>query len=149
MRQTGATSGGMTRRRLLELAVAGGAIPLLEPVIRPLGFDWKIGIGLIGATAAREVFVSTLATVYSVGTEDEAAAEKTLRQQIRSDVDPRTGRKVWTPLTGISLMVYFVLALQCMSTIAVVRRETNGWKWPLFQLAYLTALAYTASPCFA
>jgi ferrous iron transport protein B len=91
------------------------------------------------------VFVSTLATVYSVGTDDEAKAEQTLREQIRNDVDPRTGRKVWTPLVAVSLLVYFVLALQCMSTIAVVRRETNGWKWPLFQLAYMTALAYTGS----
>jgi ferrous iron transport protein B len=91
------------------------------------------------------VFVSTLATVYSVGASDEEAAAQSLRNQIRNDVDPRTGRKVWSPLVGISLLVYFVLALQCMSTIAVVRRETNGWGWPLFQLAYLTALAYAGS----
>jgi ferrous iron transport protein B len=129
----------------LRTSFAGRVGRMLEPVIRPLGFDWKIGIGLIGATAAREVFVSTLATVYSVGTDDEAKAEQTLREQIRNDVDPRTGRKVWTPLVAVSLLVYFVLALQCMSTIAVVRRETNGWKWPLFQLAYMTALAYTGS----
>jgi ferrous iron transport protein B len=129
----------------LRYSIAGRMGRLMEPVIRPLGFDWKIGIGLIGATAAREVFVSTLATVYSVGTDDEDAAAKTLRDQIRNDVDPRTGRKVWTPLVAVSLLVYFVLALQCMSTIAVVRRETNGWRWPLFQLAYMTALAYAGS----
>jgi ferrous iron transport protein B len=129
----------------LRTSFAGRVGHLIEPVIRPLGFDWKIGIGLIGATAAREVFVSTLATVYSVGTEDEAKAEQSLRDQIRRDVDPRTGRKVWTPLVAVSLLVYFVLALQCMSTIAVVRRETNGWRWPLFQLGYMTALAYTGS----
>jgi ferrous iron transport protein B len=129
----------------LRYSFAGQVGRALEPLIRPLGFDWKIGIGLIGATAAREVFVSTLATVYSVGADDEEAAAQSLRDQIRKDVDPRTGHPVWTPLVGVSLLVYFVLALQCMSTIAVVRRETNGWRWPLFQLAYLTGLAYMAS----
>jgi len=129
----------------LRYSIAGRIGHGIEPAIRPLGFDWKIGIGLIGATAAREVFVSTLATVYSVGASDEEAAAQSLRDQIRNDVDPRTGRKVWSPLVGISLLVYFVLALQCMSTIAVVRRETNGWGWPLFQLVYLTALAYMGS----
>jgi ferrous iron transport protein B len=133
------------RGQQLRYSIAGRIGHGLEPAIRPLGFDWKIGIGLIGATAAREVFVSTLATVYSVGASDEEAAAQSLRDQIRKDVDPRTGRKVWSPLVGISLLVYFVLALQCMSTIAVVRRETNGWGWPLFQLAYLTALAYAGS----
>jgi ferrous iron transport protein B len=133
------------RGQQLRHSVAGRIGHLLEPAIRPLGFDWKIGIGLIGATAAREVFVSTLATVYSVGSDDENAAAQSLRTQIRKDVDPRTGRRVWSPLVGVSLLVYFVLALQCMSTIAVVRRETNGWGWPLFQLAYLTALAYAGS----
>jgi ferrous iron transport protein B len=138
-------SGYPDRGAQLRYSVAGRIGRGMEPVIRPLGFDWKIGIGLIGATAAREVFVSTLATVYSVGASDDEAAAQSLRDQIRKDVDPRTGRKVWSPLVGISLLVYFVLALQCMSTIAVVRRETNGWGWPLFQLAYLTALAYTGS----
>ena len=75
----------------------------------------------------------------------EAPSAQSLREQIRHDVDPRTGRKVWSPLVAISLLVYFVLSLQCMSTIAVVRRETNGWGWPLFQLGYMTALAYTGS----
>jgi len=136
---------GADRGAQLRHSVAGRIGHFLEPAIRPLGFDWKIGIGLIGATAAREVFVSTLATVYSVGADDADAAAQSLRSQIRNDVDPRTGRKVWSPLVGISLLVYFVLALQCMSTIAVVRRETNGWTWPLFQLGYMTALAYAGS----
>lgn len=129
----------------LRYSFAGRVGHVMEPVIRPLGFNWKIGIGLIGAAAAREVFVSTLATVYSVGATDEDARVQSLRDQIRQEVDPRTGQKVWTPLVAISLLVYFVLALQCMSTIAVVRRETNGWGWPLFQFTYLTVLAYTGS----
>jgi ferrous iron transport protein B len=137
---------GGTPGAQLAHSFAGKIGHTLEPVLRPLGFDWKIGIGLVGAMAAREVFVSTMATVYSVGTGkgDEAAASG-LRAQMKRDVSPRTGRPVWTPLVAISLMVYFVLAMQCMSTIAVVRRETGGWRWPLFQIAYMTGLAYAAS----
>lgn len=136
---------GLNPSEQLARSFAGAVGHALEPVLQPLGFDWKIGIGLIGATAAREVFVSTMATVYSVAADDEEEAAQGLRARMRSDVDPRTGKPVWTPLVAVTLMVYFVLAMQCMSTVAIVRRETGGWKWPLFQIAYMTALAYTAA----
>lgn len=115
----------------------------LEPAIKPLGFDWKIGVGLTASFAAREVFVATMGVVYGVG--DGADEQSTpLRTQITSATWP-DGRKVFTPLVGVSLMVFYVLACQCMSTIAVVRRETNGWRWPLFMFTYMTVLAYVAS----
>jgi ferrous iron transport protein B len=115
---------------------------LIEPFIAPLGFDWKIGIGLVGSLAAREVLVSTLGVVYGVGEADEQSAP--LRERLRTERRP-DGSRVYTPLVGVSLMIYFVLACQCMSTLAVVRRETNGWRWPLFMFAYMTALAWMAS----
>ncbi|MCB9914523.1 MAG: ferrous iron transport protein B [Planctomycetes bacterium] len=115
----------------------------LEPAIEPLGFDWKIGVGLVGAFAAREVFVSTMGIVYNVG--DEADEESvTLRQKIRAE-SYADGRPVYTPLVGLSLMVFFALACQCMSTLAAVKRETASWRWPLFLFAYMTALAWVAS----
>ena len=115
---------------------------LIEPTIAPLGFDWKIGIGIIGSFAAREVFVSTMSTVYNVGTADKGHAGMsdlalTLQQQKRPD-----GSKLYTPLTGLTLMVFYVFALQCVSTVAIVRRETNSWKWPVFQWLYMGALAW-------
>ncbi len=114
----------------------------IEPVIAPLGFDWKMGIGIITSFAAREVFVSTMSTVYSVGNDDTAATksklEETLRQQRHRD-----GTPVYTALTAVTLMVFYVFALQCVSTVAVVRRETNSWKWPLFQWAYMGILAWS------
>ncbi len=114
----------------------------VEPVIAPLGFNWKIGIGLIGAMSAREVFVSTLGTVYSVADADEKS--QTLKDKMKNDRWP-DGKPVWTTLSAVSLLVYFVLAMQCISTLAVVKRETNGWKWPLFMLFYMTGLAWLAS----
>ncbi len=115
----------------------------LEPVMRPLGFDWKISASLITAFAAREVLVSTLATIYSVGEEDEN--NLLLHEQLRSDRYADTGEPVFTPLVAISLMIFVMLACQCMSTLAITRRETNSWRWPLFMLSYMTALAYLAS----
>lgn len=115
----------------------------LEPVIAPLGYDWKIGIGLIGSFAAREVFVGTMAIVYNVESEDEENIEP-LRDTMRSEKH-EDGTPVFTPLVCIGLMVFYVLAMQCVSTLAVVRRETNSWRWPLFQLGYMTALAYFAA----
>jgi len=115
----------------------------LEPAIEPLGFDWKIGVGLLGAFAAREVFVSTLGVVYGVGaeaTEESTTLREKIRAESRSD-----GRPVYTPLVGLSLMVFFALACQCMSTLAVVRRETGSWRWPVFLFAYMTVLAWVAS----
>ena len=115
----------------------------IEPAIEPLGFDWKIGIGLIGAFAAREVFVSTMGVVYGVG--DEADEESsTLREKIRAETRA-DGRPVYTPLVGLSLMVFFALACQCMSTLAAVRRETRTWRWPVFLFVYMSALAWVAS----
>ncbi|MDP6539621.1 MAG: ferrous iron transport protein B [Planctomycetota bacterium] len=115
----------------------------VEPVLEPLGFDWKIGIGIVGAFAAREVFVSTLGVVYGVG---EGADEETvtLREKIRRETRA-DGRPVYTPLTGLSLMVFFALCCQCVSTLAVVRRETHSWRWPAFLFAYMTGLAWLAS----
>jgi ferrous iron transport protein B len=113
----------------------------IEPLVAPLGFDWKIGIGLLGSFAAREVFVSTLGLVYGVGDGADEASEP-LRERLRAERDPATGRPVYTPLVGLSLMVFFVLAAQCMSTVGVVRRETGGWRWPAFMVGYMTALAW-------
>jgi ferrous iron transport protein B len=126
----------------LRHSFAGRVGRAIEPVIRPLGFDWKIGIGLVASFAAREVFVSTMSVVYNVGGYDEseestASLAETLRQQTRPD-----GSQIYTPLTGITLMVFYVFAMQCVSTVAVVRRETNSWRWPLFQIAYMTGLAW-------
>jgi ferrous iron transport protein B len=121
---------------------AGRFGQFLEPVIAPLGFNWKIGIGLIGAMSAREVFVSTMGNVYAVGDADETS--ESLKQQMMNDRWP-SGQPVWTPLVAVSLLVYFVLAMQCISTLAVVKRETNSWKWPLFMQVYMTALAWGAA----
>ena len=116
---------------------------VLEPVIAPLGMDWKIGIGLIAAQAAREVFCGTMAVVYNVerkhGDSPDTLGE-TLRKQQRPDASP-----VYTPLTCLSILVFFVLSMQCISTLAVVRRETNSLRWPLFQFCYMTGTAYLAS----
>jgi ferrous iron transport protein B len=127
-------------RHALENSFAGRAGHAIEPLVAPLGFDWKISVGLIGSLAAREVIVATLAQVYAAS--DESTS---LREAIRADVDPRTGRKVFTPATVASLLVFFVFALQCVSTLAIIRRETNGWRWPAFAFGYLLVLAYAAS----
>lgn len=126
----------------LKYSFAGNVGRVVEPLIKPLGFNWKIGIGLIGAMSAREVFVSTMGTVYSVGDADETS--KSLKNAMRADKWP-DGKPVWTILVAVSLLVYFVLAMQCLSTLAVVHRETNSWKWPLFMQLYMTALAWSAS----
>ncbi len=127
----------------LRKSFAGRLGHLIEPVIRPLGFDWKIGVALIASFAAREVLVSTLSIIYNVG-KDENEESETLISAIRNAKDDN-GRIVWTPLTALTLMVFFVLAIQCMSTVAIVRRETNSWTWTLFMVGYMTALAYFAS----
>ncbi|HEY6902387.1 MAG TPA: nucleoside recognition domain-containing protein, partial [Puia sp.] len=128
---------------VLENSYAGRLGKVIEPVIRPLGYDWKIGIALITSFAAREVFVGTMATLYSVeGGKD--ADEMTLRQRMQS-ARREDGTPVYTLASGVSLMVFYVLAMQCMSTLAVVRRETRSWKWPAIQLVYMTGLAYVMS----
>jgi ferrous iron transport protein B len=138
----GTPRGEQTRR-----SFAGQMGRAIEPVIAPLGFDWKMGIGLISSFAAREVFVSAMGTVYNIDDPDgdEERTSVALRDKLREDVDSRTGRHTFTPLVAVSLMVYYVLAMQCMSTVAVVKRETNGWKWPLFQIAYMTVLAWVVT----
>ncbi len=123
---------------------AGQAGKAIEPLIRPLGFDWKIGIGLIGSVLQREVFVSTMGTIYNI-TDAKESGNASLGEKLRADVDPATGLPVFTTLTAICLMVYYVLAMQCMSTVAVVRRETNGWKWPAFLIGYMTVLAWVGT----
>ncbi|MCX2586176.1 ferrous iron transport protein B [Pedobacter sp. MR22-3] len=115
----------------------------IEPAIRPLGYDWKIGIGLITSFAAREAFVGTMATIYSVDGGDEDTS--TIRARMSSSVNSRTGLPVYTFATGISLMLFYAFAMQCMSTVAIVYRETKGWKWPVIQLVYMTAMAYFAA----
>ncbi|MCH8082766.1 MAG: ferrous iron transporter B [Myxococcales bacterium] len=127
-------------RHALEHSLAGRAGHAIEPLIEPLGFDWKIGIGLIASLAAREVIVSTLAQIYAAS--DQGTS---LRAAIQNDIDPRTGEKIFDAPTVASLLVFFVFALQCMSTLAIMRRETNSWRWPAFAFSYLLALAYAAS----
>ena len=127
----------------LAHSLVGRAGQMIEPVIKPLGFDWKIGIGIISSLLQREVFVSTLGTIYNIENADDESVS--LRQQLQNDIDPATGAPTFTILTAICIMVYYVLAMQCMSTVAVVRRETNGWKWPLFQFSYMTLLAYVGT----
>jgi ferrous iron transport protein B len=122
---------------------AGRIGRMMEPAIRPLGFDWKMGVGLVSAFAAREVFVSSMGIVYSVGkidSEETTSLSAAMRADRYSD-----GKPVWTPLVAVSLLVWFVLAMQCMSTFAIVRRETGGWRWPMFMLAYMNVLAYVVS----
>ena len=127
----------------LRRSFAGRLGRFIEPVIRPLGFDWKIGIGIVTSFAAREVFVSTMSVVYNVGETDvqDDAGTSSLASVLKAERHP-DGTPVYTVLTGLTLMVFYVFAMQCVSTVAIVRRETNGWKWPLFQLAYMTALAW-------
>ena len=129
-----------TPAEALAQSFAGRMGHTIEPVIKPLGYDWKIGIGIIGSFAAREVFVGTMKIVYNIESpdkEDIQPLRDTMLSERRSD-----GKPVFTPLVCIGLMVFFVLAMQCVSTVAIVRRETNSWHWPLFQIAYMTALAW-------
>jgi ferrous iron transport protein B len=114
----------------------------IEPAIEPLGFDWKIGVGLVASLAAREVIVATLAQIYAVGDAEDFGG---LRDAIVADVDPRTGRRVFDLPTALSLLVFFVFALQCTSTIVVMARETGSWRWPALAFAYMLGLAWTAS----
>jgi ferrous iron transport protein B len=130
------------RQVLVEHSVAGRLGHAMEPLIAPLGFDWKIGIGILASFAAREVFVSTLGIVYGLGEADEESSS--LRDAMHKDTR-RDGSPLYTPLSGLSLLVFFVLAMQCMSTLAAVKRETRSWKWPVFQTAYMTVLAVMGS----
>jgi ferrous iron transport protein B len=123
----------------LEHSYAGIVGKAIEPAIRPLGYDWKIGIALITSFAAREVFVGTIATIYSLGSTED---QPTIKNRLKSEVNPDNGEPRFTPAVGFSLLIFYTLAMQCASTLAVVKRETKGWKWPLLQLTYMTGLAY-------
>jgi ferrous iron transport protein B len=128
---------------MLESSYAGILGRKIEPLITPLGYDWKIGIAIITSFAAREVFVGTMATLYSVGdnsSEDNPTLRKKMQSAVRTD-----GTPVYTLATGVSLMIFYVLAMQCMSTLAVVKRETGSWKWPIIQFLFMTGLAYLLS----
>jgi len=127
----------------IQSSYAGKIGRTIEPIIRPLGFDWKIGISLLTSFAAREVMVSTLATIYNVESEDGEFVK--LTDCLKQDINPETKEPTYSLLTGISIMVFFVFAAQCMATFAVVRRETNTWRWPLFMICYMTGLAYIMS----
>ncbi|NJE06752.1 ferrous iron transporter B, partial [Thermococcus sp. M36] len=124
----------------LQNSYAGVLGKTIEPIIKPLGYDWKIGIALITSFAAREVFVGTMATLYSVEENDDVSLREKMHNAKKED-----GTPVYTLATAFSLMVFYLLAMQCMSTLAVVKRETKSWKWPLFQLGYMTTLAYLMS----
>lgn len=126
----------------LEASYAGHMGKWIEPVIAPLGFDWKMGVAIICSFAAREVFVGTMATLYSVGSEAE---ETGIIDRLASEKDPITGATVYTPARSMSLLIFYVFAMMCMSTLAVVKRETKSWKWPIFQFVLMTGLAYIAS----
>jgi ferrous iron transport protein B len=126
----------------IEASFAGQLGKAIEPVIQPLGFDWKMGIALITSFAAREVFVGTMATIYSIGSADD---ENSVRERMAKEVDPVTGKPVYDLATALSLLIFYVFAMQCMSTLAVVKRETKSWKWPIVQFAFMTGLAYLGS----
>lgn len=128
----------------LEHSYAGVIGKGLEPVIRPLGYDWKIGIALVTSFAAREVFVGTMATIYSIGSAG-GEEDATIKSRMREEINPETGGPRFTPAVGFSLLLFYTFAMQCMSTLAVVYRETGGWKWPLLQLVYMTGLAYISA----
>ncbi|MEM6321934.1 MAG: ferrous iron transport protein B, partial [Bacteroidota bacterium] len=128
----------------IEASYAGHLGKFIEPAIQPLGYDWKIGIALISSFAAREVFIGTMATIYSIGsTEDEG----NIRDRMAKEVNPVTGQPVYNFATSLSLLVFYVFAMMCMSTLAVVKRETSGWKWPIVQFVFMTALAYGSAFC--
>lgn len=129
----------------LEHSYAGVVGKAIEPAIRPLGYDWKIGIALITSFAAREVFVGTMATIYSIGSVDVEEEDTTIRTRMKQEINPETGGPRFTPAVGFSLLIFYLFAMQCMSTLAVVYRETGGWKWPMLQLLYMTSLAYISA----
>jgi ferrous iron transport protein B len=129
--------------KALQTSYGGQLGHAIEPAIAPLGFDWKIGVGIIGAFAAREVFVATMGVVYNTGADVDEQSES-LRDKLRAEAKP-DGSPAYTPLVGLSLLVFFALACQCMSTLAVVKRETQGYRWPVFLFAYMTILAWLCS----
>jgi ferrous iron transport protein B len=124
----------------LEHSYAGILGKSIEPAIKPLGYDWKIGIALITSFAAREVFVGTIATIYSVGADEED--ESTIKDRLKAEINPNTGKPMYSMALGVSLLIFYAFAMQCMSTLAVVYRETKSWKWPTLQFLYMSGVAY-------
>lgn len=126
----------------LEVSYAGHLGKFIEPVIAPLGYDWKIGIALVTSFAAREVFIGTMATIYSVGSSDD---EFKIRSRLAQEMNPKTGQPVYNQATAWSLLIFYVFAMMCMSTLAVTKRETKSWKWPAIQFFFMTGIAYVAA----
>jgi ferrous iron transport protein B len=126
----------------IEASYIGHLGKFIEPAIAPLGFDWKIGIALITSFAAREVFVGTMATIYSIGSSD---TESRIKERMSKEYKQDGKTPVFNPATSLSLLIFYVFAMQCMSTLAVTRKETNSWKWPIIQFLYMTLLAYGGS----
>lgn len=126
----------------LEASYAGHIGKFIEPAIRPLGYDWKIGIALFSSFAAREVFVGTMAIIYSIGSSED---ELRIRDRMAEEINPRTGEQVYNQATAWSLLVFYVFAMMCMATLAVTKRETGGWKWPIIQFTFMTTLAYVSA----
>ena len=126
----------------LENSYIGIMGKAIEPAIAPLGYDWKIGIAIISSFAAREVFVGTLATIYSVG---DTENEEPIKIKMAAEIHPDTGKKVFNFASGVSLLLFYAFALQCASTIAITKKETNSWKWPLAQLIFMSSLAYVVA----
>ena len=126
----------------LEQSYIGILGKTIEPVIKPLGYDWKIGIAVLSSFAAREVFVGTLATIYSVGGSDN---EDTIKNKMKAEVNPITGEKIFNFASGISLLLFYAFAMQCASTLAITKKETNSWKWPITQLFFMSGLAYVVA----
>lgn len=128
--------------RQLEASYVGHIGKFIEPAIEPLGFDWKIGIALVTSFAAREVFVGTMATIYSIGSADNHTG---IKQKMAAEVNPKTGQPIYTVATSMSLLIFYAFAMQCMSTLAVVKKETLSWKWPIIQFVFMSVLAYFSS----
>ena len=137
-----ATTEDLVASKRIEASYAGHIGKFIEPLIQPLGYDWKIGIALITSFAAREVFIGTMATIYSVGSTD---SEGTIRDRMAKEINPDTGKPVYSLATSLSLLIFYVFAMMCMSTLAVVKRETNSWKWPIIQFLFMTGLAYISA----
>jgi ferrous iron transport protein B len=127
----------------LENSYIGYMGKAIEPAIKPMGYDWKIGIALISSFAAREVFVGALATIYNVDSDGEDVS--TIKQRMAAEINPETGEKRFNIPTGISLLLFYAFAMQCIGTLAIVKRETNSWKWPLLQLVGMGILAYISA----
>ncbi|MEH6764102.1 MAG: ferrous iron transport protein B [Aequorivita antarctica] len=125
----------------LEHSYIGHVGHAIEPAVRPLGYDWKIGIALVSSFAAREVFVGTLATIYSVGSDDE----QTIKNRMAAEINPILGGPLFNFASGVSLLLFYAFAMQCMSTLAIVKKETNSWKWPMWQLVVMSAIAYVVA----